>query len=1210
MNKNLNLKLIQVVMLITIFLQTLTPIVQCRVIATEQLPMYVVKPTTTSQMTQAQLNTVLKGAPAIPSEYTVSEPISIYTQVSGDLVEDNYYPIVSKGKITGLIRYHTATDNYEMEKEAVVKAFNASQFMTADTSALLLLDIDGAIIAKDLRGSYNLSNAEMTESDIQNLVSKIDLTKLNLEQTQDIYTPNQTLTAKPTEVVSEPTVDPQADAKAVDETKVTSQAENQAVVDVLSPETDDKQVWQKQAKGLTAPGALVRSSGPENINYSKGLVAGTDYISDANYASLEQKDLYFLIKSKDGKYAYGKSICTPSLKNYNISIEGIDCAFYTLLGGDQGNGRYIGNCWLQAIQFQFKPAYYTYYASYNPKYKDPYQGKSLNDLINWLNFWTDNEITIVKMSRLDMEHHVLNLNTGIKFNPGKVNYSKGLDATTDYDISSQGATLKNDNLYFLIKSKDSRYAYTKSLYTTDYKNYYITKTGLDCLFYNIIGGDQGSGKYIGSNWLRAIQFQFKPEYYSYYASYKPTDKNGYLGRNLNNLAKNPYQGKSLNDLINWLHYWTDNEITIVKMSRSDMEHHVLNLNTGVAFKPGKVNYSKGLDATTDYDISSQGATLKNDNLYFLIKSKDSRYAYTKSLYTTDYKNYYITKTGLDCLFYNIIGGDQGSGKYIGSNWLRAIQFQFKPEYYSYYASYKPTDKNGYLGRNLNNLAKNPYQGQSLNDLINWLNFWTDNEISLVKESEIDLFVAKKNHAIKDWQFFKEGRTSSKDQFYSLSLDKTTRLNVSATGAPYQKLTVYNKQKQRYFEMTYTNFYGFSDVLDLPAGEYYISLTNVHNKTTFQMTKSLFSEYDLSVETSDKKTDVYLNNKFNQALTNIYKPFHKKSGNTVTDVFNRLAYEWSHIDKPNKALDQLFGSDRTVKLPQLQQLKIKNLGALPLGNSLRTQSMQYIGKNNFYSNNTIFQARFTPQQRIIGVDDLVVIGVIGGIALYAAFITSQTQTSSSMTVSMPSLQLPSFGSWSGDDDFEYHDTFAYDSKTYGINENTGEIKDIYSGEDFPEQIISKALRAEIPKVSSQAIRQAIISAKIDIPNGYRWYTVKDLIEDEAADWQSSGGHTIAKHISKSDAYLINRAKTTNVSIASSYDTVLQALIAINLAKIKHMAQFTAVSTKQVFSVKLGVLLGKGFDKNGACYTKMKKATVVILPDKSQKGFRVQTSYPTR
>ena len=91
----------------------------------------------------------------------------------------------------------------------------------------------------------------------------------------------------------------------------------------------------------------------------------------------------------------------------------------------------------------------------------------------------------------------------------------------------------------------------------------------------------------------------------------------------------------------------------------------------------------------------------------------------------------------------------------------------------------------------------------------------------------------------------------------------------------------------------------------------------------------------------------------------------------------------------------------------------------------------------------------------------------------------------------------------------------------------------------------------------------------------------------------------------------RAKTGTMAIASSYDTVLQALIAINLAKITNIFRFTTVSTKQVFSVNTGTIpLGKGFDKEGTCYNYMTRAAIVILPDHSQKGFRVQTSYPTR
>lgn len=165
MNKKLRLKLIQLVMLGIIVLQALTPAMQCSVNAKEQMPMYVVKPTVTSQMTQDKLSALLKNSPVIPSDYTISEPVAIYTQASGNLVEDHYYPIVSKGKIVKLIRYRTSTDRYEMEKEAVVKAFHTREFMTAATSGLLLLDIDGAIIAKDVRGSYNLSDAEMTMSD-------------------------------------------------------------------------------------------------------------------------------------------------------------------------------------------------------------------------------------------------------------------------------------------------------------------------------------------------------------------------------------------------------------------------------------------------------------------------------------------------------------------------------------------------------------------------------------------------------------------------------------------------------------------------------------------------------------------------------------------------------------------------------------------------------------------------------------------------------------------------------------------------------------------------------------------------------------------------------------------------------------------------------------------------------------------------------------
>ena len=85
----------------------------------------------------------------------------------------------------------------------------------------------------------------------------------------------------------------------------------------------------------------------------------------------------------------------------------------------------------------------------------------------------------------------------------------------------------------------------------------------------------------------------------------------------------------------------------------------------------------------------------------------------------------------------------------------------------------------------------------------------------------------------------------------------------------------------------------------------------------------------------------------------------------------------------------------------------------------------------------------------------------------------------------------------------------------------------------------------------------------------------------------------------------------MAIASSYDTVLQALIAINLAKISNLSRFTIVSTKQVFSVNTGTIpLGKGFDKKERCYEKLTTAKVIVMPSSSPKGYRVHTSYPVR
>ena len=1036
-------KLIQVLMVFVLLGQIIAPSIHCIVQASEQLPVYVVKASQKKAIDKAQLSKVLKNSTISDATYTVSEPMALFTMVAGKLVEDVYLPIIVQKKIAALIRYNSETDKYVLEKETVVKEITSKYLETTSQSPLVLVCVSGEILGQNRTGYYNFSNPEMVEEEAKTLFSQVDLSTVDLENTQNIYDVPK---ADETDDASHDM--PDSDIKASESTDKVGDTDKSTSTDkVDKPNKVDKtdnilkdtglkatsleeKAQKEQKVAPIVPRTFDTGYGPENKDYTKGLISDIDYSSSHNYGSLNQNNLYFLIKSKDGQYAYSKLLTMRWHWRVPISQLKIDRFYFEQLGGDKGNASLV------------------------------------DDQKNW------------------------------------------------------------------------------------------------------------------------VQFHFKPEFYTYYASYRSKDIN-------------PYQGKSLNDLLNWLNFWTDNEISIVQMSSYEIEHDVLRRNTGEQYKPAKVDYTKSLISGTDYTLRTQDAYLSKNNSYFLIKSKDGKYAYSKGISMRYHWRVPRGQLKIDRFYFEQLGGDKGNASLVDDD-QKTIQFHFKPEFYTYYASYRSTDKN-------------PFQGKSLNDLLNWLNFWTDNEISIVQESTIDLFTAQKNKEIKEWQFFKEGRTSSKDQFYRFSLNQTTRLNISAYGAPYQKLTVYNKQKQKYFEMNYYSFYGFSDILDLPSGDYYIQLTNVQNKTIFQMTKSLFLDQQLSVETSPEKTDVYLNHQFNPQLTALYKPYHQKSGNnTAINVLNQLTDVWYFSYQHYEVLDNLFGNDHKVRLPSLRQITVQNLGFQPLGNDLRKKSMQYIGRNTFYANNTIFQTRFTPQQRIIGVDDFAYLAIgVAAVALYSAYLVSQTPTSSAISLNIPMFQEPTFGSWPVEKTFEYDGTLDYKGNTYGINEKTGEIKDIDSGVDLPEEIISRAFRAEIPKVKTQAIAQALIGAEVEIPRNYQWYTVKDLIEDETRDWQSSGGHTIAKHISKSDDYLKNRAKTGTMAIASSYDTVLQALIAINLAKISNLSRFTIVSTKQVFSVNTGTIpLGKGFDKEGFCHGFLTAAKVVIFPDNSQKRYRVLTSYPTR
>jgi hypothetical protein len=96
--------------------------------------------------------------------------------------------------------------------------------------------------------------------------------------------------------------------------------------------------------------------------------------------------------------------------------------------------------------------------------------------------------------------------------------------------------------------------------------------------------------------------------------------------------------------------------------------------------------------------------------------------------------------------------------------------------------------------------------------------------------------------------------------------------------------------------------------------------------------------------------------------------------------------------------------------------------------------------------------------------------------------------------------------------------------------------------------------------------------------------------------------------KSDAYLKNRLNTDNLLFSSTYYGVAEALIAINVTKLKHPEVFQNVGKQKGKFVETQFVLGRGFSNKGHLADPLKNNQLYLMPSSSEKGFRVLTSYP--
>ena len=714
-------------------------------------------------------------------------------------------------------------------------------------------------------------------------------------------------------------------------------------------------------------------------NYVRKLNTGIEYkpankkyVTDDIKANLSVNEkgftlinnYYFLVQAPNGRYSY-----TNSLKmNNHFQKQTLDHHGFYKLGGDTGNIRessYGTNCY----QYNFQSDFFKFYDV--TKDSNPCVGKGLDYYLNWLFFWSDANIKMVKQdSQTDMDNYVRKLNTGIEYRPANKKYVTD-EIKANLTTTVNDFTLKN-NYYFLIQSPNGRYSYTRSIKM----NNYFTKQTLDHHGFSKLGGDTGNIReaLYGNTYY---QYNFQSDFFKFYDVTKDN---------------NPCVGKGLDYYLNWLFFWSDANIQIVKQnSQLDMDNHVRTLNTGIEYNPEHNKYVTD-EIKANLTTTGNDFTLKN-NYYFLIKAPNGKISYTKSLKT----NNYFPKQGLDHHGFSKLGGDPGNLR--KSDYDSAYyQYGFYSEFYTFYDV---------------NKDKNPCIGQGLDYYLNWLDFWTNSEISIVEEKEIDLYVAKKNNAIRDWRFFSEGHTTSKDQHYSLSLRETTRLNIDIDNSA--RLRVYNKENQKLFDVNYSKK-DTSDKLDLPAGDYYISVTGINSETTFQMVRGTFDNSRLHVNSSEERTDVFVDGEYSKQLTDLYQPHHRKNGeNTSVLVNNTLVGIWNNSPISYNELDELYGRNHLFKQPVLSHPGVTNLGPISLVDNARSNTMQYIGQEHFHSNKKIFSLEDGPQQRVVGIDDaLIWMGIIYVVTATAAVYSANVPDTSNLTLTMPKVRGYEYGSWVEDD----------------------------------------------------------------------------------------------------------------------------------------------------------------------------------------------------
>ncbi|WP_321383577.1 hypothetical protein [uncultured Enterococcus sp.] len=567
---------------------------------------------------------------------------------------------------------------------------------------------------------------------------------------------------------------------------------------------------------------------------------------------------------------------------------------------------------------------------------------------------------------------------------GNIDYTFGLTISDGLDADirtwSNQHYLTKENTYFLIKSKEGKYSYGKTVYLPNSGSYIS-----DAKFATRGGEVDTESKKFGASASTTYYFNFKPEFHTFYEG--------------NTKGQDPCKGKDLNYFLNWINFWSFEDVSIIEMEEMSLDHYVRYLNKGVEYQQQDIDFTQSLTVSDGADADIRTWTnqhyLTKEDTYFLIKSKEGKYSYGKTVHLPNSGSYIS-----DAKFV-ISGGEVDTeARKFGASTSTTYYFNFKPEFHIFYEGVPR--------------AYDPCKGKDLNYFLNWINFWSYEEVSIINTQDIELHVAKKNGLVRDWKFFEMGRSSKNDQFYSLKLSDITRLNFEIIGTTSKVIKIYNKSEQKICETKYAKG-NTSFSLDLPSGEYYVVLTGVTAETKLQITRSHFNDLQLSVDTTLNHTTIYVNGQVNQELTDIYAHYNKSfDTQDVVQVTNSLLSIWKKPNVSCESLDMLFGKNLRLSMPSLQHYSLISMGNKPLGSTLYTAPIQYLGQGRYFSEKNIFTMTIGPQPKFLVIDDLFYLALLGTIMVsYSAYVVN----TNNLTLTMPSFSGFDVGNWDELDKYE-------------------------------------------------------------------------------------------------------------------------------------------------------------------------------------------------